>query len=224
VRWAGGRDVKIEADRRLHELICRRLESASPWPRWSEEGPPAQGWRNGGHLWVVDPLDGSLNFSRGIPMSCVSIALWDGARPVLGVVLDVGRGELFTGQVGRGAWLNGRRIRPSRVRRPAEALVCTGFPVGADFRLRTLSRFVAKVRRFKKVRALGSAALSLAYVAAGRADLYHEERIAWWDVAAGLALVQAAGGRIVWQPMGEGPWADVRAGNRWIMAATASRG
>ncbi|HIF10878.1 MAG TPA: inositol monophosphatase, partial [Sneathiellales bacterium] len=116
--------------------------------------------------------------------------------PVLGVVYDFNRDELFTGIVGRGAQCNGLAIRPSSTQRQQEAVLGTGFPVSRDFAASALREFIEQIRNFRKVRLLGSAALSLSYVACGRLDVYTEENIMLWDVAGGCALVKAAGGRV----------------------------
>jgi myo-inositol-1(or 4)-monophosphatase len=190
------RDVKVDADAHLDALIVARLRRASAIPVLTEES----GWTGGevrrGLRWIVDPLDGSLNHSRGLPLSAISIGLWDGDTPVLGVVHDPSRKEMFSGIAGRGAWINGVPMRTSTVARPAQAVLCTGFPVAADFSRGALGGFVGQIRRYQKVRLLGSAALSLAYVASGRADAYREDEIKVWDVAGGAALVAAAGGRV----------------------------
>ena len=195
VRAVIGRETKIAADRALHRLIADRLQRASGWPVVSEEGdlgsPSALDARP---RWIIDPLDGSVNVSRRFPIAGVSIALWHGLQPRLGVICDVFRDECFSGIVGRGAWLNGRRIRVSDVQDASNAILCTGFPVRSDLSREGLERFIGRVQRYRKIRMLGAASLMMAYVACGRADVYQEERIALWDVAAGIALVEAAGG------------------------------
>jgi len=189
------RDVKILGDRKLERLIVERLLEESVYPVLSEEaGFTNESEDREGYWWIVDPLDGSLNFSRGIPISCISIGFWKGFEPVLGVVYDFNRKEIFSGVVGEGAWVNGSPIRVSEVAEKRNAVLCTGFPVGTDFSEKALLSFVRRVKEFKKVRLLGSAAISLAYVACGKADVYMENDIKIWDVAAGLALVKAAGG------------------------------
>ena len=212
-----GREVKIGADGRLDRFIASGLGASSPFPVHSEER-----WQSGrsmkrGWGWVVDPLDGSLNFSRGIPLSCISVALCSGTVPVLGVVHDVNRLEQFQGLVGAGAWLNGRPFRIGAVRKKARAVLCTGFPVRRDYSAGALQAFVRDVQAYQKVRMFGSAGLSLAYVACGRADVYQEEGIGLWDVAAGIALVRAAGGvaRCVWN--GDGRTMSLWAGNRSLV-------
>ena len=151
-------------------------------------------------------------------MCCISIALWRGMHPLLGVVYDFNRDETFAGIDGKGAWLNGRPIRVSDVVKTSKAVVCTGFPISTDFSKEGLVHFVQTVKRFKKIRMLGSAALSLAYVSCGKADCYQEDDIRIWDVAAGIVLVKAAGGAIEMRPSGKGNAFHVRAaGNRSLL-------
>ena len=190
-------DVKIEADRRAESLIVDQLRANTPYAILSEEAGliAAQGPASS-RAWIIDPLDGSLNYHQGIPLCCISIALYDGWEPVLGVVYDFNRGELFTGIVGHGAHCNGLAIHPALTQRRQEAVLATGFPVSRDFAVPALHEFISQIRDFRKVRLLGSAALSLSYVACGRLDAYTEESIMLWDVAGGCALVKAAGGRV----------------------------
>lgn len=190
------RDIKVAADRKLDKLIVKELRNSSPFSVLSEEGNVSLHDGAGECVWIVDPLDGSVNFSRDIPISCVSIALWKGKDPLLGAVYDFNRDEMFTGLVGKGAWINGRPVKVSAVSEKIEAISCIGFPAATSFSKRSVGEFVNNVVGFKKVRLLGSAALSLAYLSCGRADYYHEDDIKIWDVAGGLALVKAAGGRI----------------------------
>ncbi len=194
-----GRDVKLDADRLAENLIIDRLTAKSPFGVLAEESGTRPG-ANEALRWIVDPLDGSMNFLRGIPLCCVSIALCRGTEPVLGVVYDFWRDEMFTGAIGHEAKLNGTRIHVSGVADAGKAVLCTGIPVSADFSLEGLNQFIVDARRYKKIRLLGSAALSLAYVAAGRADAYQERNIKIWDVAAGVAIVEAAGGRVSMAP------------------------
>jgi len=208
------RDVKIEADLKLHRLIAERLAGETPYPVLSEEGDGLQASGSvPGHRWIIDPLDGSLNFSRGIPLSCISIALWRGIEPLLGVIYDLNRVELFSGLAAGGAWLNGQPVRVSDVETKGQAILVTGFPTGGDFSGTALSEIVREIQAYKKVRLLGSAALSLAYVACGRADAYQENDIAIWDVAAGLAIVKGAGGVAGFRTGGKENRLIVRAAN-----------
>ncbi len=191
------RDVKILADGRAETAIVNCLKVDSAFPVLTEEsGSIAGPDMTSGYRWIVDPLDGSLNFSRGIPLCCISVALWKGNDPILGVVNDINHKEVFSAVVGEGAWLNDVPIRTSLVAETNAAILCTGFPVSTDFSESGITDFLSHVIEFKKVRLLGSAALSLAYVASGRADAYTERDIRIWDVAGGIALVKAAGGKV----------------------------
>jgi len=193
IRSEQGRDIKIDADfatdARVHEELARR----SPIPILSEERPTTAA--PDGDRWIVDPVDGSMNFARQIPFCCVSIALWSGMTPVLGVIHDLSRDDVFSGIVGDGAWLNGEPIHVSDVADRSRAILCSGLPTASVHGAAKLNAFLARAEAYKKLRALGSAALMLAYVACGRCDAYAEDGVAIWDVAAGLAIVHAAGGR-----------------------------
>ena len=118
----------------------------------------------------------------------------------MGAVYDFNRNELFTGIIGKGAWLNGKKIKVSAVKDQQKGILCTGFPINSDFSTDKLLRFCQNIQRFKKVRLIGSAALSICYVACGRADAYREDNIMLWDIAAAGAIAQAAGGRVIMDP------------------------
>ncbi|MGE0044236.1 MAG: inositol monophosphatase [Hyphomonadaceae bacterium] len=198
--WSGieaelGREVKIDADRRAEAIILDALKRASDLPILSEE----RGWaaeEGKEDFWAVDPLDGSVNYIQGYPHCAVSIALIKGGRPVIGVVDCFLLGERFTGIVGEGAWLNGAPIRVSSVADPAKGVLNTGIPARMALEEASRSRLLNRLMQWRKVRMIGSAASALAYVAAGRADAYCENGSMVWDVAAGLALVEAAGGAV----------------------------
>ena len=214
-----GRDVKVKADTYLNKIIIERLTEKSPYPVLSEEEDFSKNRLTGnGYLWIVDPLDGSLNFSRSIPLCCISIALWKEMEPLIGVVYDFNRDEMFTGMVGEGAWLNGKQINIRNVEDKNNAILCTGFPVNTDFSDKALLDFVRDVQSYKKIRLLGSAALSLAYVASGRADIYHEKDIAIWDVAAGIAIVKASGGNVQFNPSKDENRLIVKAANNLLLS------
>lgn len=192
-----GREVKLEADRISETHILDVLYRRSNFRIHSEERGLVRGQGNDDLCWILDPLDGSFNYLRGIPSCCVSVGLWRNNEPLLGAIFDFNRGELFAGIVGVGAWLNEVPIHVGCVREPGSAVLCTGFPANTDFSPDALSQLVNLVRAYKKIRMLGSAALSLAYVAANRADAYYERDIKLWDIAAGVAIVLGAGGTII---------------------------
>ncbi|MGQ0533954.1 MAG: inositol monophosphatase family protein [Caulobacteraceae bacterium] len=188
-----GREVKVGADKKAEKLILTALSRGSDYPIISEEA----GWtrvlqRGDRFVWAVDPLDGSVNYSRGYPHCGVSIALLDEGQPILGVVDCFLMRERFTGVVGEGAWLNGAPMRVSDIEHPAKGILQTGVPSRASDS--SMKAFEGRLRTWQKVRMIGSAATALGYVAAGRAEAYRESGSMIWDVAAGCALVKAAGG------------------------------
>jgi len=190
------RDVKVVADQKSEALIVGILTGDSPFPVLGEESGWQGGSKSGQLSWIVDPLDGSANYARKIPLCCVSIALVDNGKPILGVVYDFNSGDLYSGIVGQGAWLNTEPMTVSSVRERNKAILVTGLPVRRDFSPEAMAAFSQDMAEWQKVRMIGTAALALAYVAAGRADCYREENIMFWDVAAGCALVEAAGGQV----------------------------
>jgi myo-inositol-1(or 4)-monophosphatase len=163
-------------------------------PVFSEEAGWIGGRAAAGDHWLVDPLDGTANYGCGVPLCCVSVALMSAGRPVAGVVYDFNRDEMFAGCRGHGASLNGTPIRVSAKAAKDISVLATGLAVRGDYSDQAMDAFARDMRQWKKVRMIGSAALSLAYVAAGRFDAYRESAIMMWDVAAGWALVEAAGG------------------------------
>jgi myo-inositol-1(or 4)-monophosphatase len=211
------RDVKLKADSESEKIILEILRSQTPFAILSEEVGVIPATQASSLRWIVDPLDGTVNYLEGLPFCCVSISLWKNEEPRLGVVYDFLRDELYSGIVGVGAWLNGNGLSVKKTRPVNQAILCTGFPVAIDFSQSTLEGFVKNIVSFKKVRLFGSAALSLAFVAAGHTDAYYEKSIKLWDVAAGLALVKAAGGVIAANKQALADVVDAYAGSSWLV-------
>jgi myo-inositol-1(or 4)-monophosphatase len=198
-------DIKLELDVRSQRLIERTLHAAFPQVALLGEegvaGDPGAEWR-----WVVDPIDGTVNFAYGIPHACVSIALQrrvqsldettfeDGFQTVVGVVYEPFYEELWTAIRGQGSWLNGKPIHVSQRAKLTEAIVSIGFAKSRRNLEATLPYFIKLVHRVRKLRMMGSAALALTYVATGRFDAYIERGIRLWDVAAGGLILECAGG------------------------------
>ena len=193
VRDKGVADFVTEVDAASERLIRRRL-ARTGLPVLGEE----EGGGEGAHrLWIVDPLDGTVNFAHGYPVFSVSIALVDRGRPILGVVHDPTRRETFQARRGKGAWLGKRRLQVTRHKRLIESLLSTGFSYQRGTLLeKSLARFGRFHHAARAVRRPGSAAIDLAYVAAGRFDGFWETGLKPWDVAAGWLLVEEAGGRV----------------------------
>ncbi len=216
-------DYASEVDGLAEEAIVKELRRAYPeYAVLGEEGGAKPG--RGGpsrYTWVIDPLDGTSNYLRGIPHWCVSIALVEGGEPLHAVIFDPLRNELFTASRGAGAQLNERRIRVADRKEPGGALLATGFAPRerkrADAQLRAIG---ALLESAEDIRRSGSAALDLAYVAAGRYDGYFEAGVHPWDIAAGVLLVREAGGRVSdFKGATLGPMNVAFAGGRQVLAA-----
>ena len=196
---AEGKDIKLAMDKESEAVIMKCL-GPSNIPILSEE----HGLWNGtgvslkkGKLWIIDPLDGSANYWKGMrELTCVSIALWEDGKPVLGVINRFFCDELFVGIVGVGAWLNDKPITTSVTGQISQAVLATGFPLKRSYESSNLERSIKQIQNFKKIRMLGTAAVMGAFVACGRVDAYVEEEIMLWDIAASGALVLAAGGKV----------------------------
>jgi myo-inositol-1(or 4)-monophosphatase len=189
-------DVDIEVERMFRSLVAERFPDHQVL---AEE----LGDRNGaartpaGACWVFDPIDGTTNFAHGLPIFCASLALEIDGVAVVGAVYDPTRRELFTAERGGGAFANGRRLSVSSADALVDAMLVTGFPYDVHSRVdEIVGLFGAFVGRARAVRRLGSAALDLCYVAAGRMDGFWESDLKPWDIAAGALVVAEAGGRV----------------------------
>jgi myo-inositol-1(or 4)-monophosphatase len=199
-------DIKLALDVRCQKLIERTLLGAFPDSAiLGEEG--IAGSQGAAFRWVVDPIDGTVNFTYGIPHACVSIALQRETRgqfeTVVGVVYDPFCDELWTGIAGDAAKLNGRIIHASRRKALEESIVAIGFSKTAESLEENLPVFNELVRRVRKIRMMGAAALSLSYVATGRFDAYIESGISLWDIAAAGLILECAGGEFWRRPIGD---------------------
>ena len=167
-----------------HRVLAEELQDASA---------PAEA----SHCWVFDPIDGTTNYAHGLPIFCASLALEVDGRAIVGAVYDPTRRELFTAERGVGAWLNGTPLRVSHASALIDSMLCTGFPYSVhesvDEVVGLFGRFVGRARA---VRRLGSAAIDLCYLAAGRLDAFWEQQLNPWDTAAAALIVEEAGGRV----------------------------
>jgi myo-inositol-1(or 4)-monophosphatase len=183
------------ADRRAEEMLRTELSQARPgYGFLGEEGGAREG-SDRTHRWIVDPLDGTLNFLHGIPHFAISIALEREGTIVAGVVYNPANDELYSAERGKGAFLNDQRLRVAARRRLAEAVVACALPHPSRGDVaRTRNEHAAVQERVAGLRRFGAAALDLAWVAAGRLDGYWERSLSPWDMAAGIALIREAGG------------------------------
>ena len=192
-------DIKLEIDVETQDLITSLLLKEFPnHALYGEEG--IVGDQTAKHQWVVDPLDGTVNYFYGIPHFCTSIALRLDGEIIVGVIYDPIRDEIWTAQKGELPTLNGRPMRVSERTEVADAVVSVGLSKTGVTIAAGLPLLQDMVHRARKCRLMGSAALDMAYVACGRFDAYIEQGISLWDIAAGFILVETAGGKVEMQP------------------------
>ena len=200
-------DFVTNADRAAEAAIVNTIQQAYPQHAILTEEAGRIGPQKSDYLWIVDPLDGTLNFMHGLPQYAISIALAYRGEIVIGVIYDVAKNELFTAEKGKGAYLDNHRIRVSETKDMNRALIGTGFPFrrNDDFK-GYMQAFMRVTERTAGVRRPGSAALDLAWVAAGRYDGFWEAGLSKWDIAAGGLMVLEAGGLIT----------DLAGGENWL--------
>jgi myo-inositol-1(or 4)-monophosphatase len=195
IEYKGEADLVTVADRKSEALILERLRAR--WPSHDVVGEEGASIETGSdYRWYIDPLDGTTNFAHGFPVFCISMALEYKGQRIAGVVYDPTRPEMFSAERGSGAYLNGERIHVSKTAKLAECLVATGFPSHKRHKNPNIFFYHQITLRTHGVRRAGSAALDLASVAAGRFDGFWEFNLNPWDTAAGVLLVEEAGGKV----------------------------
>jgi myo-inositol-1(or 4)-monophosphatase len=212
VEKKGAIDLVTEIDRQVEEMFRAVIAERFPDHDVLAEEFEARGDRERASrfCWVFDPVDGTTNYAHGLPIFCSAASLEIDGQPVIAAVYDPSRRELFTAERGVGAWLNGVPMRVSRADTLIDSLLCTGFPYSVQEDPEELvGLFGEFLRHARAVRRLGSAAIDMCYVAAGRLDGFYELRLNPWDISAGALLVQEAGGRAT--NLAGGPF-DSRAG------------
>ena len=188
-----GRDLKLQLDIDTEEIIKEYITSESTFSILGEETGLTDKLEE--FYWVIDPLDGTSNFLREIPISCVSIALMHDIKPVLGVIYDFNHQELYYGHQESKAFMNDQEIKVSSLSVKNESTLVTGIPAKTNYSDDEFAKMISDFQAWKKIRMIGSAAMAATYVAAGKAETYKENEIFLWDVAAGAAIVEAAGGK-----------------------------
>jgi myo-inositol-1(or 4)-monophosphatase len=196
VRKKGPTDLVTQADVACQEAVRNVVLEAFPaHSLLGEENTPANAHQTRTeYRWVVDPIDGTTNYAHGVPHYCVSLALERNGELLVGAVYDPSLNECFTAEKGKGAWLNGRAIHVSKVETMGDALAAVGFPYDLNPKSPDLLLFLEVMYRCQAMRRTGSAALNLCNVAAGRFDMFWSYSTHIWDVAAGILLIQEAGG------------------------------
>lgn len=195
VRSKGKNDLVTEADHAAQETIRQALVRRFPSDGFLGEEGLDQG-SDASRRWIIDPLDGTTNYVHGFPFFCVSMALESEGQLVVGVILDPIRKECFAAAAGGGAYLNSTSIQVSTTRQLGDSLVCVGLPADLTTDRHPVEAVLRVSMKSRSLRRMGSAALSLAYVAAGRLDGYWAHSINSWDAAAGVVLIREAGGQV----------------------------
>ena len=209
------KDIKLKADILAEKAIKDIIENESDYPILAEEsGLSSKDIPN--IFWVVDPLDGTANYARNIPICCVSIALVSNLKPILGVIFDFINNDLYEGSIYTKAFLNNEEISVSKVTSSSEGILITGLPNNTDYSDNALLKMVKDFQQWRKVRMIGSAAMASVYIASGKADLYTEKKTYLWDIAAGAAIVSAAGGKASIVNQNENFQVDVRFTNSYL--------
>ena len=183
-----GRDIKLEIDREAENLIRKDLESTNIKILGEEFG----GQVSNEIQWVIDPIDGTANYFRGLDQCCISIAMMEKEKSIIGIIYNFNTNEMYHAHKEGGAFLNDDKISVSNIIKKNKASIVTGFP--ASETIESSMDFLEDLKIWRKVRMFGSAALSCAYVASGKCDFYAEKGIYLWDFAAGICLVEEAGG------------------------------
>ena len=232
VRSNDGKDIKTEADTFSEDFIISNLNSFGIPILGEESGFSSKTFgvdvfdlfckKNSSNIedeesekiiFIVDPLDGTFNFSKGFQHACVSIALWKDGNPFFGVIYDFYNQKLYSSYKGKGAYIDGDKVKPSTIDQIQNATLATGFPSHGKFDCDSLDSLIRNFQSYKKIRMIGSAALSLAYVSRGIFDAYSENGIKIWDIAAGLAILEEAGGSYTMSELNDNWQVDVYATN-----------
>ncbi len=210
-----GRDIKLQADIESENIIKKYLKDNSDLPILAEESGANEDL--GSSYWVVDPLDGTSNYSRDFPICCISIALIHENEIILGVINDFNRNIIFEGSTETPAMMNSKLISVSDISDKTKATLATGLPAKGSYKDEAMLALAKEFTQWKKIRMIGSAAMSCAYVASGQFDQYQENGIFLWDIAAGLAIIKAAGGNYHYKTYDDNKFkVDVIANNNCI--------
>lgn len=218
IEYKGPIDLVTEIDKKADALLVERILARFPGHAIIAEESGITN-SNSQHSWYIDPVDGTSNYARGLPIFCVSVAYAYEGQMRLAGVYDPLREEFFHAEKGEGAFLNQQRIRVSETRTLLDSILVTGFPHDTDRMEENVRHFVNLMRQAHTIRRLGSAVLDQVYVAAGRMDGYWETGVSAWDIAAGTLIIEEAGG-LVTSMSGSAdymqPPFDILAANPWL--------
>ncbi|MBD74027.1 MAG: inositol monophosphatase [Rickettsiales bacterium] len=191
---SNSKDTKLKADIESENLIKSIIKSQSNYQILSEETGKSS--ENLGEIfWVIDPLDGTANYNRDIPVCCVSIGLIKNMKPILGVIYDFNNDNMYVGEThNKISLMNDSKIEVSSITSKEDGILITGLPHNSDYSESSLNKMIDDMQKWQKIRMMGSAAMAACYVASGRAEQYQEKGVYLWDVIAGAAIVESSGG------------------------------
>ena len=191
---SNNKDTKLIADLKAENLIKEIILKKSRYPILAEEsGKSVEDLGN--TFWVIDPLDGTANYNRSIPICCVSIGLVRNMKALLGVIYDFNNNDIYVGNsLTKISTLNNEEIFVSDYKKKSDGVLVTGLPVNSDYSDASLKKTIDDMQSWKKTRMIGSAAMASCYVASGKAEMYKEKGVYLWDILAGAAIVESAGG------------------------------
>ena len=210
------RDTKLKADTSSENLIKKIIKQDSTYEILAEESGKSSN-NLGDTFWVIDPLDGTANYNRNIPICCISIGMVQALKPIFGVIYDFNNNEIYVGDNSiNSATLNDIPISVSNIDQKDKGIIVTGLPFKTDYSDLAMNKLISDMQTWKKTRMIGSAAMASCYIASGKAEMYKENGIFLWDIVAGAAIVEAAGGSAEITNMRENFQVDVIFSNRKI--------
>ena len=191
---SNSKDTKLKADIESEEVIKSIITENSSFPILAEESGKSND-DLGDTFWVIDPLDGTANYNRNIPICCISIGLIKDMKPILGVIYDFNNDDMYVGDIySKKSVMNDQIIKTSNISNKEEGILITGLPHDSDYSEQALSNMIDDMQKWQKIRMMGSAAMAACYVASGKVEQYQEKGIYLWDVIAGAAIVESSGG------------------------------
>ena len=191
---SNSKDTKLKADIESENLIKTIITNNSSFPILAEESGKSND-DLGDTFWVIDPLDGTANYSRNIPVCCISIGLVKDMKPILGVIYDFNNDDMYVGDTySKKSVMNNQIIKTSSITKKEDGILITGLPHDTDYSEQALNNMIDDMQKWQKIRMMGSAAMAACYVASGKVEQYQEKGIYLWDVIAGAAIVESSGG------------------------------
>ena len=191
---SNSKDTKLKADIESENLIKNIINQNSSFPILAEESGKSND-DLGDTFWVIDPLDGTANYSRNIPVCCISIGLVKDMKPILGVIYDFNNDDMYVGDTySKKSVMNDQIIKTSNISKKEDGILISGLPHDSDYSEHALNNMIDDMQKWQKIRMMGSAAMAACYVAAGKVEQYQEKGIYLWDVIAGAAIVESSGG------------------------------